>query len=204
VTPAQAPARVDGRNARRDRNRDLVLEAVLALFAEGHLEPNAVDVADRSGLSERSVFRYFEDRDALLRAAVARHMERTLPLFDVPGAGEGDLGDRIDRYVAHRLDLYRAVAPTARAAVLRAPTNDLIRRQLDEARQRLRRQLEAMFAPELAAMTPGRRRSTLAVADTLFQFEAVEHLVVHRRLPWAQVSEALRLGLAALLGGSSR
>ena len=62
----------DGRTARRDRNRELVLDAALELFREGHLEPTALQVAERSGLSPRSVFRYFEDTEALLRAAIAR------------------------------------------------------------------------------------------------------------------------------------
>ncbi len=189
---------VDGRTARRDRNRDVVLDAALELFAEGHIEPNAMLVADRSGLSERSVFRYFEDTDALLRAAIARHLERTLPLFEVPGLGEGPFADRVDRLVTHRLKLYAAVAPTARAAVYRAHTNELIRGQLEQARERLRVQLEAMFAPELTAMPAAKRRATLAAADALFQFEAVEHLCVHLELTTAQADEALRNALTAL------
>jgi AcrR family transcriptional regulator len=192
---------VDGRNARRDRNRELVLDAALELFAEGHLEPSALDVALRSGVSERSVFRYFEDRDALLRAAVDRHLERTGPLFEIGGGHEGTIDERIARCVAHRLRLYRAVAPTARVAVQRAPTNDLIREQFDAARRRLRQQLATMFAPELAAMPAAQRRAAVAVADTLFQFESVEYLHEHLHLPPAQVADALRRALAALFGG---
>jgi AcrR family transcriptional regulator len=189
---------VDGRNARRDRNRELVVDAALELFNEGHLEPNALDVAERSGVSERSVFRYFEDRDALLRAAVDRHLERTNPLFEIPGLGEGPLAERIDRCVAHRMKLYGVVAPTARAAVRRAPSSPVIRNQLDTARRRLRAQLEAMFAPELAAMPAAPRRATIAVADTLFQFESVEYLREHLRLPPARAAESLRRALTAL------
>ena len=188
---------VDGRSTRRDRNRDVVLDAALALFAEGHVEPNAILVAERAGVSERSVFRYFEDTDALLRAAIARHLERTLPLFDVPGLGEGPLTERIDRFVTHRLTLYQAVAPTARAAVYRAHTNELIRSQLEQARTRLRVQMEAMFEPELAAMPAAERRSALAAADALFQFEGVEHLCVHLGLTPARAKDTLRHTLTA-------
>ena len=70
-TPASAataePA-VDGRTARRDRNRDAVLDAVIELFTEGHVGLVAADVAERSGVSLRSVYRYFDDLEALARA----------------------------------------------------------------------------------------------------------------------------------------
>jgi AcrR family transcriptional regulator len=191
-------AAIDGRNARRDRNRELVLDAALELFSEGQLEPNVLDVAERSGVSERSVFRYFEDRNALLRAAIARHLERTLPRFELPGLGEGALGDRIDRLVAHRLALYRALAATVRAAIQRAPTNDIIAAQLDRARRRLREQLEAMFAPELHAMRAAERRSVVAAADALLQFESMEHLTAQLGLTQPQVRDALRNALTAL------
>ena len=63
----------DGRTARRDRNRDAVLDAVLDLFGEDSLAPAPAEVAERSGVSLRSVYRYYEDRDALYRD-VADHV----------------------------------------------------------------------------------------------------------------------------------
>jgi AcrR family transcriptional regulator len=192
-------ASVDGRNARRDRNRELVLDAALELFGEGELEPNALDVAERSGVSERSVFRYFEDREALLRAAIARHLERTLPLYELPGLGEGGLASRIDRLVTHRLALYGALAATVRVALRRAPTNDIIAAQLARARRRLREQFEAMFAPELRAMPAAERRSVVAAADALLQFESVEHLFAHLALTEAHVRDALRHALTSMI-----
>ena len=36
---------VDGRTARRDRNREAVLDAAIELFAEGVLSPSATQVA---------------------------------------------------------------------------------------------------------------------------------------------------------------
>ncbi len=150
---------IDGRTARRDRNRDLVLDAVIDLFAEGRLSPNATDVATRSGVSLRSVYRYFEDQDALVRAAIARHAERIAPLLEVPDPGEGPLDARVTRFVAGRMRLYDAAAPTARATLLRAPVNRYLREQMERARETLREQTEAMFAPELAAMPAAQRRA---------------------------------------------
>lgn len=80
----------DGRSARRDRNRLAVLDAVIELFSEGVLEPTPDDVAARVGLSARSVYRYFVDRDALLRAAIDRSFERVMPLYLIHAIGEGE------------------------------------------------------------------------------------------------------------------
>ena len=133
---------IDRRRRRRRRahrrdataTADLVLDAVIELFTEDQLAPNAADVAARSGVSLRSVYRYFEDQDALVRAAISRHAERVAPLMDVPGLGEGPLEDRINRFVTWRMRLYDAAAPTARAALLRRSGNHLLREQLERVR----------------------------------------------------------------------
>jgi AcrR family transcriptional regulator len=196
---AAEDASVDGRTARRDRNRDLVLDAVIDLFSSGTLAPTAADVAARSGVSLRSVYRYFEDQDALVRAAIARHAERVAPLLEVSDPGAGPLDERIARFVAARMRLYEAAAPTVRATLLRAPMNHYLREQLERARETLREQTEAMFAPELAAMPVAQRRAVSAVADTLLQFESAEHLRVRLGLSPAQTADALRRALTTLL-----
>jgi TetR/AcrR family transcriptional regulator, regulator of autoinduction and epiphytic fitness len=190
---------VDGRTARRDRNRDLVLDAVIELFTEDQLAPNAADVAARSGVSLRSVYRYFEDHDSLVRAAINRHAARVAPLFEVPALGEGTLDERITRLVTLRVRLYEAAAPTARAATLRSSANPLLHDQMERVRTRLRNQTEAMFAPELTAMSASQRRAISAAADTLMQFESAEHLRVRCGFSPAQTTDILVRTLTALL-----
>lgn len=199
MTNVADPTTVDGRTARRDRNRDLVLDAVIALFTEDQLAPNAADVARRSGVSLRSVYRYFDDQDALMRAAIARHAERVAPLYDVPDLGEGPLEGRITRLVESRIRLYEAAAPTARAALARASVNPLLRDQMEAARGRLREQTEAMFAPELASLSPTERATMLAPIDALLQFESAEHLRVRLGFSVPQTNEILTNALQALL-----
>jgi AcrR family transcriptional regulator len=199
VTNVADPTAVDGRTARRDRNRELVLDAVIALFTEDQLAPNAADVAQRSGVSLRSVYRYFEDQDALVRAAIARHAERVAPLWDVPDLGEGELDERIARLVEYRIRLYEAAAPTARAALARASINPILRDQMETARARLRDQTEAMFAPELRDLTPAERRTKLAPVDALLQFESAEHLRIRLGFSVAQTNHVITRALQALL-----
>ncbi|HYI60357.1 MAG TPA: TetR/AcrR family transcriptional regulator [Acidimicrobiales bacterium] len=192
------PPAVDGRTARRDRNRDAVLDAVIELFGEGMLLPAAVDVAERSGVSPRSVFRYFEDTEALSRAAISRHMELVEPLFALPDAAVGSVDDRIERLVATRLRLWEAVAPVARAVIVRAPVNELIAAQLERNRERMRAQVETAFAGELDACDPAERRALLAAVDVLCGYEGLDHLRRHRDMTVSQSRDVLIRALSRL------
>src|SRR6185312_6061085 len=60
---------VDGRTARKDRNMVAVLDAVLELFVRGDLIPSPEAIAQRSGVSLRSVYRYLAASRDLVHAA---------------------------------------------------------------------------------------------------------------------------------------
>ena len=64
----------DGRRARRERNREAVLDALMELVKEGDDDPSVDDIAARAGVSYRSVYRYFDDRADLFDAATKRAM----------------------------------------------------------------------------------------------------------------------------------
>ena len=189
----------DGRTARRDRNRTAVLDAVLALFAEGHLEPAATEVAERSGVSLRSVYRYYDDNEALMRAAIAHSFERNRPLFEIDRIGEGPLVERIDRLIDRRLVLHDHLAGIARAAVARARTNELVRAQLTRQLALLRRQNEQMFAPELDDLDPRERDELEAAIELVISFDALENLRTTRNFADDQTRRILRRALLALL-----
>lgn len=189
----------DGRVARRDRNKVAVLDAVIELFSEGVLEPTPDAVAERVGLSPRSVYRYFQDRDALLRAAIDRHLEGVFPLFLIHAIGEGDLDGRIERFVTSRMRLYEAIASAARASRARATVDEVLREQVEVTRQALREQVEKHFAPELATLGARPRRARAAAVDTLTQLESLDHYRVHRGFTSSETCALLSDALHALL-----
>jgi AcrR family transcriptional regulator len=172
---------VDGRRAWRDRNLNAVVDALLDLFAEGNLRPGADEIAARSGVSRRSVFRYFDDLDSLDRVATERQLARVSHLIELEGVGEGALGDRIARIVAQRLRLYEAIAPVAR--------------------RRFRRQAEAHFERELRSMSRAARAEALGVIDSLLSFETYELQRIAHGHSAKQTAGIMRRGIAALLGG---
>jgi AcrR family transcriptional regulator len=194
---------LDGRTARRDRNRVAVLDAVLELFSEGDLRPSPERVAARSGVSLRSVYRYVADRGDLIRAAVDRHLERVQPLFVIDGGGEGTIAVRVENFVRARMRGYEAIAATARASRLSAGTNELIRDQLDRARRLFGAQLEQQFAPELDLPEP-ERRAVLAAADALTQIETIDLYRVHRGYSATETHTLLVTALRMLLDPTLR
>ena len=170
---------VDGRTARRNRNKDAVLDALIALANEGNDEPPIEMIAERAGVSYRSVYRYFDDRTDLMLSAITRVMGELWPIFDVEQLGEGPLDDRIARLTSVRLTAYRKLAPLTRNAVHRRVNEPAVAEGYDRVRDYLRDQLAQQFEPELAAMSAADRTIALAALDAMFQFEVLDYLTVH-------------------------
>src|SRR6476469_4717258 len=120
-----AETQVDGRRLRREQNREAVIDALVALFAEGSYTPSSSEIAERAGISPRSLFRYFDDVDDLNRTAVERHINAHRALFDVPVRPDEPTADKIERFIDARVRLHEAVAPGARAARLQAHRSDV-------------------------------------------------------------------------------
>jgi TetR/AcrR family transcriptional regulator, regulator of autoinduction and epiphytic fitness len=170
---------VDGRTARRERNKNAVLDALIQLANEGHHEPPIELIAERAGVSYRSVYRYFDDRTDLMLSAIGRVMGDLWPIFDIEDLGRGSFDERIERLIAIRLDAYRKLAPVTRSAVYLRVNEPIVAESYDRVRGYLRDQLAQQFEPELAAMPDAEREVALAALDTMFQFEALEYLAKH-------------------------
>ena len=194
-------ASLDGRVARRQRNIDSVLDVVVEMFTEGELFPSIELVSKRSGLSVRSIYRYFADPVELSDAAIKRHRELSEPLAHLPSIGQGPLGKRIDDFVAMRLRLHEGVGAAYRATVHNAPRYPRLRDELARNRNDLRTQLERQFAPELGELKGADRDAVVAAADVLTQLDAIELLRRHRQLSVAEAADALRVGLQRILEG---
>jgi AcrR family transcriptional regulator len=175
---------------------------LLGLYREGVLRPGVAEIAERAGVSERSVFRHFQDLEGLAAAAIERHWEEVGHLFDPPDPS-GCREDRIDAYVSQRLALHAAVAPVARAAQLLAPSSPTIADTLTDRDRLLRSQVAAQFAPELADRTPADRTELLTALDLAASFRAIEHLQVGDVGP-RRARAAVRRTVAALLATPAR
>lgn len=166
------PSNTDGRRLRRDRNRATVVDALLALYGEGNLDPSAAQIAERAGLSPRSLFRYFDDVDDLAREAINTQHGRALHLTIVAAEPRDPFDDRVRALVAQRMAMWEAVRGAASVARLRAPFRDVVAIELTRNRAHFRRQIEELFAAELHAFEPAHARAVLAGCDALTSFES--------------------------------
>lgn len=196
---------IDGRTARRNRNKDAVLDALIGLAREGDgmSEPSVEAIAERAAVSYRSVYRYFEDRTELMLSAIGRLMGDDFAIFDVEGLGDGSLEDRIASLVEVRLSAYRRLAPLTRIAVRLRADEPAVAEAYENVRRQMRGQLEAQFASELAAIADQDRAGVLAAVDALFQAEGLDYLAHHEGFADDEIARILTRHIRAHLGVDS-
>ena len=192
---------LDGRRLRKARNQDAVVEAILELLREGHLRPTAREIADQAGVSLRSVFRHFEDLDALFSAAVRRQLQRVSSSFEF-AAPDGPLDDRIRALVRYRVVLYEEIAPVRRAAMLQAPFRTPVREALELSHRTLRHQLVTAFDPELLNRPARERRVLLEALDAVSGWSTWNTLRTTQALTATEAEAVLEKMLFSLISPS--
>ena len=166
----------DGRAARRERNRTAVLDAVIQLFEEGDDDPAVEAISERSGVSTRSVYRYFHHRDELIRAALWHLASRVQPETTLTDIGVGTFEERRDRFVRHRLEMHLRLGPLTRSARRTSSLQELIAEGFDAARRILGAQFREHFAEELSALPDDVREQVVITSYLFFQFDSLEYL----------------------------
>lgn len=198
-SPDHGSPTIDGRTARRDRGRTAALDAALELFEEENLEPSPEQIAERAGISTRSVYRYFADRDELVRAIIAHKQMQILPLFHIEEIGQGPLAIRLERFVDSRLEVHEAIGASARAMAIKSSSDPVIAEQVAFRKSVFRNQIEQQFAMEFDEMSPSRRSARLHAIDALTQAEALDRYRVDLQLSLADTRQVLIESVRALL-----
>ena len=191
----------DGRVARRERNRSAALDAVVELFEAGNTEPAIEDVSALSGVSSRSIYRYFHHRDELIRAAMWHLMARVEPQMQLADIGQGPLDERIDNFVKHRLAVFAMLAPITRAARRSARSLDLSSEEFAAFQMVLRQQFLDQFAPEFSTLADRALTRAVVAAEIAFQFDSFEYLHTSLEGNMDEMSYLLGRQLRIHLGG---
>lgn len=199
VSSVDGDTPVDGRKARRQRNRDALVEAWLETVAEGDLEPSVAVVAEKSGISYRSVFRYFENINELFLVAAERYGARTDHLADIDDIGVGTFDDRVESFVDHRVAYFDAMGALGRASRMRAPVRPEIKKQLDTVRDAFREQMKLHFATELAALPRSEAGAVRSAVDSLVSFEAYDIMRTSQGLSRDEAVDSMTQALKRLL-----
>ncbi|HVN52431.1 MAG TPA: TetR/AcrR family transcriptional regulator [Acidimicrobiales bacterium] len=162
---------LDGRVARRERNRDAVVDAIMVLVQSGEIDPSIAQVAEVAGVSERSIFRHFESREALVAAVIERQLEVVSPLLrEIPV--RGPVEHRVRALVNERARLFEEITPMRYCALRVADRSELVADQLAAARSWLREELRTVFARELERRPPTEARDVLDALDLVTSWEA--------------------------------
>lgn len=110
------------RREQAERTRERILEAMIDQLGQGRQDFSAVDVAAAAGVSQRTVYQYFPDREAQINAVIAALEERLAhevagpsSLDDIPAFAE-----RLIRLGASHVREMRAQVVGALASELRA------------------------------------------------------------------------------------
>lgn len=200
---ADASTPVDGRAARRERNRTAVVEAHLDLLIETGRPPAPDAVAARAGVSVSSLFRYFETLDDLQQRAIDLYFERFGARFAIAAIGEGTAEERLHRFVDARIRLHDEVAPVARHARAQVTHSEPVSARLAEVRATFAEQVRRHFAPELATgpRTEAERRAD--AIDTLTSFEAFDLLLTGHGRSTREIRQTWMVALRAVLSADA-
>ena len=145
---------VDGRTARALRTREAIVDACIALVDEGVLSPTAPRIAERAGVSVRSVFQHFDDLETLFAMVAERVVGQfgslLTPIDPTCRWTSGSSGSSSERRA-----LLEAMTPIRRAAAVHAPFSPEIQSRLQAGHDFLRAELTTVFAKELASVPAG-------------------------------------------------
>jgi AcrR family transcriptional regulator len=188
----------DGRVLRGARTRDSIVQALLDLLNDGVPTPTAAQIADRAGVSVRSVFQHFSDMEELYADLAAEQRERVAPLLG--GLRRPDtLQERIAAIVAQRSELFETITPVRHAIGSRASESLALQARLVELSTALREQVAQQFSDELGALAARPRRSLLDAVDLLTSFEAWDRLRTVQLLDRRDAERTLSDALSSLL-----
>ncbi|MFF5727530.1 TetR/AcrR family transcriptional regulator [[Kitasatospora] papulosa] len=196
-----------GREPRRrrdpERTRAVLLDALLELLAEGTGEPTRKAVAERAGVSERSVFVHFTDREALYVAAAERQAERWQALAEpVPPGWRTER--KVDALLTQRGRMYEVMTPIRRIGLALEPESAGLRLVMARGDEWFRDDLAAMFAPELRGEPEAQRPGGLLdCVEAAASWAVWDHLRTRRGLSGETARAAMGLTLRALLGGAT-
>ncbi len=96
----------DGRHERRNRGRQQALETAAQIFSEGGQVQTMALLAERTGISERTLFRYFNSQDQLIEAVTDYLIPQIAPYFSTEPV-EGNMEHRLRALVDLRLEYVR-------------------------------------------------------------------------------------------------
>lgn len=192
---------LDGRQSRTARSRLAICEACLDLVEEGALRPSAEEIAERAGLSRRSIFNHFADLAELYDAVAEAANQRCAPLLKEI-SDRGPIEDRIEELVQVRSKFLEATAPFTRALTAQAlvgPEEDQALRLGRDALRLQHEDVERLFRRDLAGLPSAERAEILEAVSGAMAPLLWEHLRRSRGNSMSQARGVMNRTLTSIL-----
>jgi len=191
----------DGRVARSRRSRRAIVDAMRALHAEGDLRPTAPRVAERAGVSVRTVWQQFADMETLLVEADRRDNEILKSLStridpDLPLAG------RVALFTGQRARILEQMTPSWRAARIHQPFSPELASNRARTLAKAKVELEAVFTHELGKLAGKKRQQLLDGLHAISVWSFWESLRTELLLGPEQAEDLFRATFTGLLGSA--
>lgn len=199
VHPALFVASIDGRTARKNTNRDAVVEAALQLFEAGTKNPKMDDIAAAAGVSVRSAYRYFSNVEEITEAAAVTNLARYGALFEVANLGVGTLDERIRNLVASRMRLFGEAHSMILAVMAHIYEDNFIGNLLQWRLQHMYLQNLEMFSTELSRLPALESQQVAAAVDGILSFDNTESMLRRLGFTSGAVADAMIYALHRLL-----
>lgn len=157
-----APA-TDGRLLRSERTKQAIVDALLDLIRDGTLRPSSAQIAEKAGVTQRTLFNQFGDMETLFEAVTKRQTARVAHLL--PTASEGSLEERAEHF-AVQLSLLLEEVMNIRWAVLTTPDGlDRFGSSVELFGAVMRHQFNNAFGEELLILDPEAREQVLDILE---------------------------------------
>jgi AcrR family transcriptional regulator len=183
----------DGRLERSRSSRAKIVAAMLDLVGNGDVNPSAARVAERAGVGLRSVFRHFQDMDALYREMGDVIEARVQPIIARPLVGR-TWKERLSEIANRRAKVFEAILPYRISANLKRFQSAYLmadyRRMLDMEIAAVAAQLPLSVVQDASAS---------GSLNVILSFQTWRLLRHDQQLPVAQAQAVVRRMLGAAL-----
>lgn len=187
-----AEALSDGRRMRSERGRAAVVESLMELMNEGN-HPTIAQIAERSGVSERTVFRYFPDREAIYTAIAIEILPKVMPCFSMIRSDD-TFDVRLRTFLEMRVELIRIGGKFAQWVEGDDKPSGLQATVLALRGEQLREQLLIWLSPEIE----GANDPLVPVLNAMLNHWPVGMLL--KELSLSECVDVLHLAISRMLG----
>jgi TetR/AcrR family transcriptional regulator, regulator of autoinduction and epiphytic fitness len=199
--PAGESEPADGRAARSHRSRRAIVDAMRALHAEGDIRPTAPRIAQRAGVSLRTVWQQFADMETLLVEADRRDDEILRSLVERIDPDQPRTV-RVTLFVSQRARVLEQMSPTWRAARIHQSFSEELRRNKARTLANAKAEVAKIFALELSELAEPQRQQLLDGLHAISVWSFWESLRTDLGLGPAQAEELLLINFTALLASA--